>query len=148
MAIKHHPDKNPLDPTAAERFTQIGIAYQTLSDPALRKKYNEFGAKETQPEGGFVDPEEVFGAIFGGERFLPIIGHIGLAQDMKTALQEEGDDEDEEARDKKGDGKEKDQKLMTPEERARKEEKERIKAEKERQKNAEVSARVSAVAGL
>ncbi|TFK19616.1 chaperone regulator [Coprinopsis marcescibilis] len=127
LAIKHHPDKNPDDPTAAARFTQIGIAYQTLSDSDLRRKYNEFGAKESQPEGGFVDPEEVFGAIFGGERFIAIIGHIGLAQDMKAALQEE-DDDGEPA---------KDPKTMTPEEKARKEEKDRIKAEKEAKKNAE-----------
>ncbi|KAG2018724.1 DnaJ domain-containing protein, variant 2 [Coprinopsis cinerea AmutBmut pab1-1] len=134
LAIKHHPDKNPDDPTAAARFTEIGIAYQTLSDPALRKKYNEFGAKESQPEGGFVDPEEVFGAIFGGERFVPIIGHIGLAQEMKAAMQEDGEDEEGDTKEKK------DPKTMTPEERARKEEKDRIKAEKERQRNAEKAA--------
>jgi DnaJ-class molecular chaperone len=63
LAIKHHPDKNRDDPLAEERFKEIAIAYQTLSDPALRKKYNEFGPKESAPEGGFVDPEEVFGAF-------------------------------------------------------------------------------------
>lgn len=131
LAIKHHPDKNPDDPTAAARFTLIGIAYQTLSDPDLRKRYNEFGAKETQPEGGFMDPEEVFGAMFGGDRFIPIIGHIGLAQDMKAALQEEDDDD---GGDHGSPETKKDPKLMSPEERARKEEKDRIKAEKERVK--------------
>ena len=68
LAIKFHPDKNRDDPHAEDRFKEIAIAYQTLSDPALRKKYNEFGPKESAPEGGYVDPEEVFGAIFGGER--------------------------------------------------------------------------------
>jgi hypothetical protein len=38
--------------------------------------------------GGFVDPEEVFGAIFSGEKFLPLIGQLSLARGMKTALQE------------------------------------------------------------
>ena len=94
LAIKHHPDKNLSDPHAAERFKDISIAYQTLSDPALRKKYNEFGAKASTPEGGFVDPEEVFGAIFGGERFVPIIGSISLAKEMKAAMQEGDDDDD------------------------------------------------------
>ncbi|KAH6904005.1 chaperone regulator [Coprinopsis sp. MPI-PUGE-AT-0042] len=135
LAIKHHPDKNPNDPTAASRFTQIGIAYQTLSDPDLRRKYNEFGAKESQPEGGFVDPEEVFGAIFGGERFVPIIGHSGLAMEMKAALQEDDDGEEEEKEKDK-----KDVKLMTPEERARKEERDRVKAEKQQKKDAEKAA--------
>ncbi|KAJ7280326.1 X-domain of DnaJ-containing-domain-containing protein [Mycena rebaudengoi] len=96
MAIKHHPDKNPDDPQAEERFKEIAIAYQTLSDDALRKKYNEYGPKESAPEGGFVDPEEVFGAIFGGDRFAPIIGQISLARDMKAALQEADEAEQEE----------------------------------------------------
>jgi curved DNA-binding protein CbpA len=130
LAIKHHPDKNPDDPLASERFQSIAIAYQTLSDPELRAKYNEFGAKETAPEGGFVDPEEVFGAIFGGDRFVPIIGNISLARDMKTALQE-ADEEEEEGgetgkpvlRDEKG------RIIVSEEEKRKKEEKERKKSE-------------------
>ena len=73
LAIKFHPDKNRDDPHAEERFKDIAVAYQTLSDPVLRHKYNEFGSKESAPDGGFVDPEEVFGAKFGGEGFVPII---------------------------------------------------------------------------
>lgn len=122
LAIKFHPDKNPDDPLAEERFKEIAIAYQTLSDPALRHKYNEFGSKESAPEGGFVDPEEVFSAMFGGERFVPIIGHISLAKDMKAALQEAGEEEEEQKpvqRDAKG------KEILSPEERAKREEKKR-----------------------
>lgn len=36
LAIKHHPDKNPGDPTAGEKFKEIAIAYATLSDPDSR----------------------------------------------------------------------------------------------------------------
>lgn len=127
LAIKHHPDKNPDDPQAEERFKDIAIAYQTLSDDALRKKYNEFGPKESAPEGGYVDPEEVFGAIFGGERFTPIIGDISLARDMKAALQEAEEAEGEEdgvkrVRDAKG------REILSEEEKAQKEEKDRKKA--------------------
>ncbi len=89
----------------------------------LRKKYNEFGSKDSAPEGGFVDPEEVFGAIFGGERFVPIIGHISLAKDMKTALQEADEEAEGESgtvqRDAKG------REILSPEEKARKDEKAR-----------------------
>jgi DnaJ-class molecular chaperone len=140
LAIKHHPDKNPDDPHAEERFKEIAIAYQTLSDDTLRRKYNEFGPKESAPEGGYVDPEEVFGAIFGGERFVPIIGNISLAKDMKSALQEA--EENEEVEDNNGQARLKDAKgkeILSPEERAMKEEKERIKSEKAKQKAAEVS---------
>ena len=94
-----------------------------LSDPVLRKKYNEFGPKEGSPEGGFVDPEEIFSAIFGGDRFVPIIGDISLGKDMKAALQEA---DEAEATGEKGKSKE----ALTPEEKAKKEEKEkRIAAE-------------------
>ncbi|KAI0262035.1 X-domain of DnaJ-containing-domain-containing protein [Gloeopeniophorella convolvens] len=126
LAIKYHPDKNRDDPNAEERFKAIAIAYQTLSDPALRHKYNEFGSKETAPEGGFVDPEEVFGAIFGGERFAPLIGQLSLARDMKTALQEademEGDGSAPVVRDAKG------REVLSPEEKARRDEKARKSA--------------------
>ncbi|KAF8903572.1 DnaJ-domain-containing protein [Mucidula mucida] len=124
LAIKHHPDKNPDDPNAAERFNEIAVAYQTLSDDNLRRKYNEFGPKESAPEGGYVDPEEVFGAIFGGDRFVPIIGHISLARDMKTALQEVDDAEEDEKRPKDAKGRV----IMSEEEKLKKEEKDRKKS--------------------
>ena len=123
LAIKHHPDKNRDDPNAEEVFKSIAIAYQTLSDPQLRHKYNEFGSKESAPEGGFVDPEEVFGAIFGGERFAPLIGQLSLARDMKSALQEAdeaaGEGAAPVARDAKG------REIISPEEKARRDEKTR-----------------------
>jgi len=82
----------------------------------------------------------VFGAIFGGERFVPIIGTISLAKDMKSALQEAEDGE--EADENSGQPRLKDAKgrdILTPEEKTKNEEKDRIKAEKEKQKAAEVS---------
>src|SRR5436305_14132483 len=41
LASKHHPDKNPNDPKAAERFKEISEAYQTLGDADKRKQYDE-----------------------------------------------------------------------------------------------------------
>ena len=117
-----------------------------MSDDTLRRKYNEFGPKESAPEGGYVDPEEVFGAIFGGERFVPIIGNISLARDMKTALQEAEDAEAEGEAEKDGKLRLKDAKgreILSPEEKAQKEEKDRIKAEKDRVKAAEASFLIS-----
>ncbi|KAK1923260.1 chaperone regulator [Papiliotrema laurentii] len=95
LAIKLHPDKNRDDPDAEEKFKQIAIAYQVLSDPELRHKYNEFGQKNgggtAEPAGGFQDPEEVFGKMFGGDRFEELIGTISIGKDMKDAFQQEGE---------------------------------------------------------
>ncbi|WVR08665.1 hypothetical protein IAU60_005723 [Kwoniella sp. DSM 27419] len=95
LAIKLHPDKNRDDPDAEEKFKQISIAYQVLSDPDLRRKYNEFGQKNgggvAEPAGGFQDPEEVFGKMFGGDRFEDLIGTISIGKDMKDAFQQQGD---------------------------------------------------------
>lgn len=75
LAIKLHPDKNPNNPEVEEAFKKLATAYQVLSDPELRHKYNEFGASTPGlvPEDGFVDPEEVFGSLFGGGRFKDIV---------------------------------------------------------------------------
>ncbi|KIY68191.1 DnaJ-domain-containing protein [Cylindrobasidium torrendii FP15055 ss-10] len=136
MAIKHHPDKNPSDPNAAERFNAIAIAYQTLSDPALRRKYNEQGPKESQPEGGFVDPEEVFSAIFGGEKFVSIIGNISLARDMKAALEEAEDAEVDAKRERDAKGRI----ILSEEEKKAKDEKERrVNAEKAAERSARIA---------
>ncbi|KAG8949038.1 hypothetical protein FRC04_009112 [Tulasnella sp. 424] len=139
MALLHHPDKHPGDPLAEERFKNIAVAYQVLSDPERRKKYNEFGAKESGSDAGYVDPEEVFSAIFGGDRFVPIIGEISLGKEMKEALQQAEEAEEEEAsattiegstpvhRDAKG------KPVLSPEQRSKKLEKEKkIAAEKAR----------------
>ncbi len=97
QAIIHHPDKNPDDPTAGERFKDIAVAYATLSDPGLRHAYNEFGKGkgDGQDQDAMVDPEAIFSQLFGGERFQDIIGTISLGTEMKSAMQD--DEEDDEA---------------------------------------------------
>jgi len=49
LALKYHPDKNLDDPKAEDRFIEIAQAYETLSDPILRLKYDEGTLK---PSGG------------------------------------------------------------------------------------------------
>ncbi|GAA5824841.1 hypothetical protein JCM3770_001139 [Rhodotorula araucariae] len=143
LAIRYHPDKNPDDPTAADRFKEIAVAYTTLSDAKLRKQYNEFG--KSRKDGGdadeMVDPEAIFSTLFGGERFQDIIGTISLGSEMKSAMQAD-EDEEESAASASGTvataGGEKGSKVakvpLTPEQEARKKAKEeqeaRLHAEK------------------
>ncbi|KAG6115590.1 hypothetical protein E4U13_002647 [Claviceps humidiphila] len=86
MAILHHPDKNPNDPTAHEKFQAIGEAYQVLSDTDLRKAYDKFGKDHAKPQEGFADPAEFFTSIFGGEAFADWIGQISLMKDLTATM--------------------------------------------------------------
>lgn len=86
LAITTHPDKNPGDETAHARFQSIGEAYQVLSNDDLRKRYDKFGKEEAVPGGGFEDPAEFFGMIFGGEAFVDLIGELSLMKDLTKTM--------------------------------------------------------------
>lgn len=86
LAITTHPDKNPGDETAHARFQAIGEAYQVLSNDELRKRYDKFGKEEAVPGGGFEDPAEFFGMIFGGEAFADLIGELSLMKDLTRTM--------------------------------------------------------------
>ncbi|HEY2139930.1 MAG TPA: molecular chaperone DnaJ [Chthoniobacterales bacterium] len=71
LAVKYHPDKNPDDPHAEEKFKELGEAYDVLIDADKRAAYDRFGhaafAQGTPGRGGgFHDPFDIFREVFGG----------------------------------------------------------------------------------
>src|ERR1700694_610535 len=71
LAVKFHPDKNPNDPHAEEKFKELGEAYDVLIDADKRAAYGGFGraafAQGTDGRsGGFHDPFDIFRQVFGG----------------------------------------------------------------------------------
>lgn len=69
LALKYHPDRNPGDKSAEEKFKEINEAYACLSDSKKRSNYNQFGTAEGAEAGfgfgGFEDFTSSFGDIFG-----------------------------------------------------------------------------------
>lgn len=94
-AMETHPDKHPNDPTAQSKFQAVGEAYQVLSDPSLREKYDKFGKEDAVPQAGFEDATEYFTMIFGGDRFRDWIGEFSLFKELnsmtETDLSADGD---------------------------------------------------------
>ena len=81
LAKKYHPDLNPGDKEAEEKFKEVNEANDVLSDPQKRQRYDQFGFAGVDPNyaaangggaggfgGGFggVDLGDIFGDIFGG----------------------------------------------------------------------------------
>ena len=70
LARQYHPDVNPDNPEAEEKFKEISQAYAVLSDPEKRSRYDQSGSiDETGGFGDFgqhVDLSDLFDAFFGG----------------------------------------------------------------------------------
>jgi DnaJ family protein B protein 11 len=71
LAQKYHPDKNPDDPTASEKFTDLSAAYEILSDEDKRKQYDRCGEDCVKDGIGHSDPFGDFFGGFGGFGFQP-----------------------------------------------------------------------------
>jgi molecular chaperone DnaJ len=108
LAVKFHPDKNPDDPHAEEKFKELGEAYDVLMDGDKRAAYDRFGHAAFAQGGvgrgaGFHDPFDIFREVFsgagGGGIFETFFGGSGvggedrqrgsdLRYDMQITLEE------------------------------------------------------------
>ncbi len=102
LAIKYHPDKNPGDKAAEEKFKEIGQAYEVLSDEQKRAAYDRYGhaafeqtgARGPAGAGGFHDPMDLFREMFRGSGFEDMFGGGGprrggdLRYDLEITLEE------------------------------------------------------------
>ena len=96
LAVKFHPDKNPGDHGAEEKFKELGEAYDVLSDAEKRAAYDRFGhaafaqgtAGPRGGAGGFHDPFDIFREVFGsggggGGIFEQFFGGAGQRTDRE-----------------------------------------------------------------
>lgn len=105
LAIKYHPDKNPGDKEAEEKFKEAAEAYDVLSNPEKRQKYDQYGhsmGPQGFPGGGggfyhaggmsMDDIFSAFGDIFGGRGGFDMGGFGSAAGGRARRRQRKGDD--------------------------------------------------------
>ncbi|WP_111670752.1 molecular chaperone DnaJ [Algoriphagus litoralis] len=84
LAIQFHPDKNPDNPEAEDKFKEAAEAYEVLSNPEKKARYDQFGHQGLGGSGGYggagMNMEDIFsqfGDIFGGGGFGSFFGGGG-----------------------------------------------------------------------
>jgi len=88
LARQYHPDRAVMQTDTSDKFTQISEAYQVLSNPELREKYDKEGteglsADKTQIKEAaaleHMDPALLFTFLFGSTKFTPYVGTLAMA---------------------------------------------------------------------
>jgi len=89
-ARKCHPDKNPDDPEAAEKFQKLGQAYQVLSNESSRANYDKNGKPDSGSSemAGEIDPLVFFNVMFGSHLVEPYVGELWIATTADTMMRD------------------------------------------------------------
>lgn len=107
LAVKYHPDKNPDDAAAEEKFKECAEAYAVLSDQQKRSAYDRFGHSGVNAggggfEGGFSNIEDIFDMFGFGDMFGSRTGRrttvqrgADLRYDLEITLEEAAEGKDE-----------------------------------------------------
>jgi molecular chaperone DnaJ len=107
LAMKFHPDKNPDDPAATEKFKEVKAAYEVLTDKEKRSAYDQFGHSAFDnpgmggnqrgghygfnQQGGSADFDDIFGGAFG-DMFSNARGGRGGFGSRHSTRQQKGED--------------------------------------------------------
>ncbi len=105
LAMKYHPDRNPDNKEAEEKFKEIGEAYEVLSDADKRAAYDRMGHDAFKRGGGaaagggpggfgggFTDPMDIFAQMFGGMGGMGGFGGMGGGARRRTDMRRPGSD--------------------------------------------------------
>lgn len=92
LARKFHPDVNPDDPTAEEKFKEVGEAYSILSDPERRQRFDQYGVTDDSGMGGGGGYGPGPGAADFGDLFEAFFGGMGGMGGGQANFSRDGDD--------------------------------------------------------
>lgn len=87
-----HPDKNPDDPKSAQKFQELGHAYQILSSEDSRAAYDKNGVSESgdaEMKITDIDPKVFFAVMFGSEAVRPYIGELWIANKADSIMKDQ-----------------------------------------------------------
>ncbi|CUV07878.1 unnamed protein product [Cryptosporidium hominis] len=88
-AKQYHPDKNPDDADAKDKFQKLGEAYQILADPERRKRYDEYGIGATY-DMPVIDSNLIFTILFGSDSLEKYVGKLKMVSLVEIATTNNG----------------------------------------------------------